>query len=280
MEHKDTRAIEAAKKAAAGDLGREMGRFPLLFAPAVFFGPPPSKDRPVTINSGTGSLVNLGQGPLCITCYHVLAEYRRRRAEGERVLFMVGNVEVDPLGQLIDQNERLDLAVIRVSADQAKTLASKKDDIGTRFFQPKDWPPPPLKEGEFIAFGGYPAALRILKSFDEIHFLSWSSGASMVHSVSDYQFLSAFEREQWVTSFGAPNGMDLNALGGMSGGPAFVQRGLYWDFVGIVKEHNASYDSMFFASVRWIRPERNNRSACAITVVSKLREQPRTTQAE
>jgi hypothetical protein len=47
--------------------------------------------------------------------------------------------------------------------------------------------------------------------------------------------------------------MELIALGGMSGGPVFVKRKLYWDLVGIVTEYHENYDTVFFTSLRPIR---------------------------
>lgn len=90
-------------------------------------------------------------------------------------------------------------------------------------------------------------------SFAELDFPSWSSGASLVSSVSDWQFVSAFERDYWVTSFAARHRLDLRDLGGLSGGPAFINRGLYWDLVGIVSEYHETYDAMFFASLRQVQ---------------------------
>ena len=250
----DEKKIEEAKKLAAGPLGEEMSKFPLLFAKAAFFGQRPSKSRPTEFNNGTISLVDLGKGVLGITCHHVIAEYRARRRSFDDVVFQIGNVELDPVDQLIDENTRIDLATIRLTDNQVKAITSE-GKIGSCVFQPKSWPSPSPKEGDYVAFGGFPGSLRTLVSFDELDFPSWSSGGSLVSSVSEFQFVSAFERKFWVSSFGAKHHMDLRALGGMSGGPAFVNRGLHWHFVGIVSQYHENYDAMFFASVRAVRPD-------------------------
>jgi hypothetical protein len=67
------------------------------------------------------------------------------------------------------------------------------------------------------------------------------------------QFLSAFDRDYWVRSFGKKHHMDSRALGGISGGPAFIKRGKDWDLVGIAFEYSSYYDAMIFASTRAIR---------------------------
>lgn len=239
---------------AAGALGEKLAKFPLLFCKAAFFGRRPSQLRAGKIRSGSVTLVDFGAGPLAITCWHVIACYRRMRKCSSEVPFQIGNVELDPLAQLIDENRRLDLASIRLTGDQAKQLTSE-GEIGSCIFTPTAWPSPRVQKGEFIAFGGFPGALRTLASFDELDFGSWSSGASEISSVSEHQFVSAFDRECWVKSFGARHHMDSTALGGMSGGPAFVDRGMYWDFVGVVAEYSANFDAVFFSSARALRAD-------------------------
>jgi len=46
--------------------------------------------------------------------------------------------------------------------------------------------------------------------------------------------------------------MGLQDLGGMSGGPAFIDRGLYFEFVGILSDYEKTYDAVFFAPVQSI----------------------------
>jgi hypothetical protein len=250
----ETEEIENAKQLAAGALGEKLAKFPLLFAKAAFFGQRPSKKRPSEISNGTVSLVDLGDGPLAITCEHVIAGYIDMVKKHDNLVFQIGSVEIDPLKQLIDKNARLDLATIRLTEEQAKSITSE-GEIGSCIFRPKAWPSEALKEGQFVAFGGFPGQLRTVASFDEYIFRSWSSGASKISSVSNGQFVSAFEREFWVKSFGAEHHMNMEALGGLSGGPAFIDRGLYWEFVGIVSQYHESFDAMFFASTSGLRAD-------------------------
>jgi hypothetical protein len=250
----DDAEITKAKELAAGPLGEKMGKFPLLFAKAAFFGERPSRERRVEITNGTVTLADLGRGPIAITCQHVIAGFRRMREEVERVIFQLGFVDFDPIEQLIDEDERLDLATIRLTEEQAKAVTSE-GEIGSCIFKPASWPPPLPKKDEFVSFGGFPGTLRSVSSFDELEFGSWSSGASEISSVSDFQFVSAFKREYWVKSFGEKHHMDLNALGGMSGGPAFIKRKLYWDLVGIVSQYHENYDTVVFSSLRSVQDD-------------------------
>lgn len=244
--------IVEAKKLAAGTLGEHMSKFPLLFAHVVFFGQRPSKSHPSEIRSGTISIIDLGEGPFAVTCEHVIAGYCEMKEIHNNLVFQIGNIEINPLEQLIDKNARLDLATIRLSEEQIKSI-TPEGEIGSCVFRPKAWPPETLKEGEFVSFGGFPGSLRTVVSFDEYIFDSWSCGGSKVFSVSEGQFVSVFERELWVKTFGAAHNLTIDSLGGLSGGPVFINRGLYSDFVGIVSQYHESYDAMFFSSASSLR---------------------------
>jgi hypothetical protein len=250
----DAAKIAKAKEAAAGPLGEKLAKFPLLFAKPAFFARRPSKARTAKVRNGTVTLVDLGKGPLAVTCQHVIARYRRLRRCSSKVIFQIGNVELDPIAQLVDEHTRIDLATIALTGEQTRAI-TLGTEIGSCVFQPKGWPPPPSKPGEFVAFGGFPGALRVVVSFDGLDFGSWSSGGSEISSVSDHQFVSAFDREQWVASFGVKHQLGLTALGGMSGGPAFISRGLYSDLAGFIREYNRSYDAIFFSSASAIRAD-------------------------
>ena len=237
--------IERAKMLAAGPLGEQMGKFPLRFAKAAFFGERPSRKGTTHVSNGTLTLVDLGEGPMAITCSHVISGYRDMKEKFGNVVFQIGNVDFDPLSQLIAEDAPLDLATIALKHEQIGAITAD-GEIGSCVFRPVAWPPPALSPGEFIAFGGFPGRLRERPSHDEVVFPSWSSGGSVVASVSEDRFSCQFEREFWVASFGAKHHMELRDLGGLSGGPAFIHRGLYWDFVGVIYEFSQEFDIMFF----------------------------------
>jgi hypothetical protein len=246
--------IKKAKELALGPIGQCLSRFPLLFAQAAFFGQRPSRTQMVAVRNGTMTIADLGTGPLGITCQHVIARYREMIEKVEGVVFQVGSLEVNPVDQIIGEDASIDLATIRLTPEQVRAI-TEEGTIGSCVFQPSLWPPPAPKEGEYVAFGGFPGTLRTVASFDELDFRSWSCGASYISSVSEFHFVSKFEREYWVNSFGAGDYMDFTNFGGLSGGPAFIQRGLYWDLVGIVSEYHKNYDAVRFASTRVLRPD-------------------------
>ena len=228
------------KKIAAGPLGQELCKFPLLFTKPVFFGEPQSG-----INNGTVSLINLGKGPFAITCFHVIEKFRELAREGKQGLFQIGPCGLDPLSQLISQSEHFDLAVIGITEKQAKEITQEDARIGSSFFHPVCWPPEQVSEGEFIALGGFPGRWRTQLASDVLQFGTYSIGASRVTIVRDSYFVSQFEREYWVKSLDNPEFGQLDRLGGLSGGPAFVERGLRLDFVGVIYQFSPNYDLLY-----------------------------------
>lgn len=240
----DETRIGEAKRLAAGPLGEQMSKFPLRFAKAAFFGERPSRTRPTRVRNGTVTLFDLGIGPLAITCSHVLTEFQKFRDELGNIVFQIGNVDFDPIAQLVDDCTALDLATIRLTPEQSQAI-SAGGEIGSCFFRPTDWPSPVVAAGESVVFGGFPGGLRERPAHDELVFGSWSSGGSPVTSSHEDRFSCQFEREHWVSSFGGPHHMDLRALGGMSGGPAFVYRNLHFEFAGIIYEFSEAFDLMF-----------------------------------
>ena len=80
------------------------------------------------------------------------------------------------------------------------------------------------------------------------------SGCCKVASVSGEHFVCQFERDYWVESFNmhGNDGMDLHELGGLSGGPVFIHRGLYPELVGIVYQFSEEFDLMYIRPTRFI----------------------------
>jgi len=233
---------EEAKVMVAGDLGLEMEKYPLRFATAAYFGAPPQSGREMSVSSGSASLLRLKGQPFALTCHHVLEGYRDWLKADPTTIFQLGDCKLDPLKQLKAEDKDLDFALIELTEDQAKEVAEGKGDFGTFFIEPAAWPPAPVVEGDFVAFGGFPGELRKARSFSELSFGSYSSGASRVTLVRDTYFVCQFEREHWVQHKFEP---EPSFIGGLSGGPAFALRKspagiMTYEFVGHIYEFAAS----------------------------------------
>ena len=253
----DLTRVKKAQEISAGPLGRELAKFPLHFAKAAFFGNRPTKQEPHSINHGTVTLLELNGRPLALTCSHVLEAYRKIHSN-PNVIFQIGDIEFNPLERIIDESEssELDIVTIDLQGLDLKELKGT-EEIGSSFFVPVQWPPKSIKQGEFVAFGGFPGVWRQNFSCCDLIFDSWSSGATQVSSLGEKHFVCQFEREFWVESFNlhGHDGLDLHNLGGLSGGPVFIHRNIYWEFIGIIYMFSKEFDLMYVRPASLVRED-------------------------
>jgi hypothetical protein len=250
---RDAATAEAARRLAAGPLGRRLSEFPLLFARAALIAERRSRSG-VWLTNGTATLIDFGRGPLAIACAHVLDEYRCHRGSGGSVTFQIGSVELDPTAQLVAEDPRVDLATIRLSENQAAVLMAD-EGMGACFFRPVSWPPTSVKENDSVALGGFPGEWRERTALDELTFNGYGIGATAVTSVSEAHFACRFERDRWVWSYRRDELVDPKELGGLSGGPAFIERRLHWELVGIIYEFSSTLDIMRLRPAHVVRAD-------------------------
>lgn len=249
-EHPKT--FDDAKRLVASPAGVEFEKYPLKFVTPAYFGARPQPGTPVTVNSGSASLLRLNDQPFALTCWHVLEGYRQRLAEGP-CIFQLGDCELDPLAQLKAEDKGLDYALIGVTNDQIKEIAKSRGPFDGKFFcDLAQWPPSEVKEGDFVAFGGFPGELRQAASFDKLSFGSYSSGASRVTSARDDYLVCQFEPEHWVSHGLEP---EPSTIRGMSGGPVFAIRHsvagiMTYDFVGHITEFHEDFKLLYVRLVR------------------------------
>lgn len=239
--------LEQAKVLIAGQLGTEMAKFPVRFCKPAYFGASPSRGRSASINNGTATLLNFRGTLLAITCHHVIKEFRRQRADNPNYFFAIANCHFNPLEQIIVEDEVVDTAVIRVTAEQAAVITSNSNGIGEAFYPINAWPPEQVRVGDFVAYAGFPGDLREHVSFDGISFGSYSSGACRVTDQHSDYLTCEFEREYWIRQFAE---LEPESLGGLSGGPAFVIRYsaagiISYEFAGIIYKMHESSESLY-----------------------------------
>src|ERR1017187_4611851 len=235
---------EDARKAVAGPLGREFGKFPLQFAKPVLFGEYPSRQRPSKINNGTALLLRLDCGPVAVTCHHVIDYYRERLKSGERCLFQIAGCRFDPLAQLISESMDVDLAVLTLTEEQADKVLTW-GSLPSQFYTPVSWPPPSPLEGDDVLFGGYPGKWRTTQDYDSMRFASYTGG-HRVTAVGTRSFISEVNQAHSVKTIYLDGLNDLTEFGGMRWGRVFVLHKLNLEFVGIVREYSPDRDAFHF----------------------------------
>jgi hypothetical protein len=162
------------------------------------------------------------------------------------------------VAQLVAESEALDLAVVHLTDAQVWELREYQvEGFGRHFVEPPAWPPGNVAEGDFVAFGGFPGALRRAMSFRELNFGSYSSGAMRVTTSRDDYIICQFDRDNLVRSGYEP---EPTTIGGLSGGPAFAihhtDADLVWyEFIGIVYEFSEHYELLYIRLARMLGPD-------------------------
>lgn len=245
--------LEEAKAALAGEVGVELNKYPLRFATQVFFGPPPQHGQEVSVNSGSASLVQLGTRHFAVTCAHVIAGYRQRLEQEPDCIFQLGNCRLNPLGQLALDDQHLDASAIALTPEQAHEITHHEGEFGRHFVVPPHWPPEPVSERDFVAFGGFPGELRKVQSFDELSFGTFGSAAARVTAAREDYIVCQFDEENWVRC-----GFEQSpvSIGGMSGGPVFALRTsaetqiTTYEFIGHIYEFSEDFKLLYIRLAR------------------------------
>jgi len=228
-------------------LRNNLCEFPAMFAKCVMVG---LADE---FHTATATLIDLGRGPLAVTCAHVMTDYLERWRSGKAVV-QIGNTRMSE-SQIRGLDTDVDLATFRLTDEQAADLV-REDGITTQFYQPSRWPPACAEKDEWVAIGRYPAEWRQNRSETrEIILAYYGIGATRVTSASERHFGCRFEREHWVWMSRSAELSDLTMLGGLSGGPVFAERHLHRALVGIVTDFRSEWDIMLIAHAHWIRED-------------------------
>lgn len=194
-------------------------------------------------NNGSGCLLRLNKD-LLITNAHVI----KAALKTDRVL--VGKVEIYEIKKkVLDIDEDLDLAVI----DLSDGLNEELEDTNKMFFEPKIWPPLKPEREDLVYIVGFPGVFREdEETFTSVHYAAIHEN---IVDVTDRRMISQFTRENWKNVLGPKDVEDLTRLGGLSGGPVFMNRDGQADLVGFTFEDGGS----LFDGVKIIRSHHINK---------------------
>ncbi len=188
----------------------KMGRH---VAMATFVGAEPATPRDVT-NNGTMSFLELPSGKFLVTNFHVWDAFReeRKKVPGLR-LAVTGDGFERPVvvsdAELVDEDEGLDLAVLRFEANDVI------ESVGKSFYKQKRWPLDTAKEGDDVALVGFPGN-RKRPTETYLGFESVLLGLK-VESVSDRKVRLRFLNPEPTVHWFSPRPVTEFRWGGMSG---------------------------------------------------------------
>ncbi|OXI34304.1 hypothetical protein CFB89_05815 [Burkholderia sp. AU16741] len=241
---------DEARALMDGRLGEQLMKFPLRWCKPAFFGVESEPGNQVEVYNGTATLIVRGDDHFAITCRHVLDGFRDVQVKSNQAFFQIGNCPIDPLAQLVIEGQGdLDVAVLRLTHEQARSVVHNSDGIGEGFFQVGQHRPVVVGEGNGVAFAGFPGALRRHDAPQGLNFGSYGCGATPVTAANDERFICQFDRDDWVVR---ADEAEPQTIGGLSGGPAFLIRqssaGLIsYEFAGIVYQFSEDYELLYIA---------------------------------
>jgi hypothetical protein len=189
---------------------------PLAFG----YGPDPHN---YIFNSGTATLINLGCGPLALTCEHVTTPFNEfRKINKDKInaeLFIGGARGLDR--RIIACDEALDLATIQLTQHDLSTIPSGQNVCGTQFIN-KIYNGQ-IKKDDVIVFAGFPSepSWRYINDINNLHaFHSCVFFAKAVSINEDYIICQSIDTN--YDSKNSNNNSLINDPTGMSGGAAFL----------------------------------------------------------
>lgn len=219
----------------------ERARFPLRSSSSLVLWADRGELNERVLHSATMTLIELDV-PIGLTCVHVLAEFERLTAAHGRAGCQLGNVDFPLAANLIEANEDLDVATFSLEGvDLGKVHSGAPKGFGIHV--PPNWPPRCASEGDRTSLGGFPGRFRREEGDRGLVFPTFSVYGTPVAVSEPDRILVRFEREYWVAAEGDLEvARSTKALGGLSGGPVFVERNLHFEFAGIATDFSPSFD--------------------------------------
>lgn len=214
--------------------GSAMTHFVFARAAAVLLAAPGQSGY---VRSGSGFVLSLSDHDYLGTAWHVVKEWHDAAKTGERIVFQVGALALNPNDRLAWKDEGNDIAFLRLLPGEAARvgIAPCEAMFG--------WPPPHAEAGTYLLLSGYPRIERLRANDDEFEFGAFSTLLQVTASHENY-VVCQFQREHWISE-----GRDLPPAGtdlcGMSGGPALLVKNLAYPLVGLISEFSRDFELLY-----------------------------------
>jgi hypothetical protein len=151
----------------------------------------------LAVRNGSIFFLDCGQGCFGITAAHVMEGYRQDAVAHPELICQIGHDLIVNLEErLIDLDSEIDIATIRISADEVARLG-KTIYTGAG----KTWPPKPPAKDRGIIFAGFPGRERLFPTRKAIIFGVFSLGG-IANSVSDRDVCYQIERSELIDVLG------------------------------------------------------------------------------
>lgn len=227
------------------NLGRELNRYPFFFCVPIQLSAHESGKNETF--SGTLTLLKIDQGKTVgVTCYHVIDKFIDLLGVDSGASLVIAGIKFsDILDSLIDHSVSNDIAIIDLS-----TFPPLKDiglGITPQPCEPPHWPPSVIVEEQVTTLGGFPGQWRVEKGTKHYDYSTFGIAGELVNDVRDTSFkISLVDERHLKSDLGYKTFNDLVHYGGLSGCPVFIQRELFVEMVGIVREGG----DLFFEATR------------------------------
>lgn len=202
------------------------------------------------LQNGSSFFMRVDGPTMLVTAAHVVRGYEADRDRyGNAVTAQVMDVSFDPLKHLIDIDDQIDIATIKVPHGLPARVGKWCYERSS-----KDWPPPPPSEGRGLFFAGFPGLDR--KDLGDGN-VEWGLHGGLLTAtvVKSDEVISQLDRHYLEPIPGvAPP--PLNPwLGGMSGAPGWTVTRVGWRLAGVLVEYSTDFELFYFRRGDCIRPD-------------------------
>jgi hypothetical protein len=235
--------------------------FALRYCTVIFFGRTVSRKLAEMNKAGTGTLLRIGRRKFIVTNDHVLEAYERYCKTVPDTHFQVGRAMVDPHQRLIDRNKTHDICTMDADGLDLNDRLPSDPIPPLEFYQALQWPPARPSAGDVLVWAGFPKSLREIEG-NTVFNGPLGFASAPVTRLDGYRIISNMnpDRTDLIIHYG--NGLDsqseaLKELGGMSGGPVFVDRkaALRPELIGLISEYHRTVNQMRISRIDALRDD-------------------------
>jgi len=182
--------------------------------------------------NGTIFYINTGKDFFAITAYHVIKEFLQFKEQNKAAECRINNFLFENIEErLVDHDEELDIAVLKLSENEIKSLAIGKMaiDVTQQYFQEVKG-----MKSYLCGFPGTKSCSLYIDTKTRNNYFAALGMGLIITTVSETNFKCQVVGLE--TNFGPISGLSNFDYGGMSGAPVLIKEKGLWKLVGILIE--------------------------------------------